>query len=178
MKNDNELIQVAKIGRLVGLRGELRLNIHCDFPEQFKPNTTFMTDKNFNLQIESFNPKKNTILFKGYSSRDSAAKLVNLNLFTTAEETSRECKLEEGEFFWFDMIGSVVQEKTIILGTVKDIERMGLDDYLLIDTNDELLEQGLAKAFYLPYIDRYIVSFDKDKKIVHSKDALDILKNS
>ncbi len=178
MNNNNELIQVAKIGRLVGLRGELRLNIHCDFPEQFKPNATFTTDKNFNLQIDSFNPKKNTILFKGYSSRDSAAKLVNLNLFTTAEETSKECKLEDGEFFWFDMIGSVVQEETVVLGIVKDIERMGLDDYLLIDTANELVEQGLAKLFYLPYIDRYIVDFDKDKKIVHSKDALDILKNS
>jgi len=40
------------------------------------------------------------------------------------------------------------------------------------------VKKGLAKTFYLPYIDRYIIAFDKTKKEVLSKDALGILENS
>ncbi len=178
MNRDDTLIQVAKIGRLVGLRGELKLNIHCDFPEQFCPNAIFSTDKNFKLEILSFNPNKKTIAFKGYSSREDAAKLVNLNLFTTKEETQKVCDLKEGEFFWFEIIGSTLKDKDEVLGTVEEINRIAADDYLIIKTDENLVKKGFSKLFYVPYIDRYIIDFNKEDKIVNSKDTLGILENS
>ncbi len=176
--NRDELIQVAKIGRLVGLRGELKLNIHCDFPEQFSSNNTFFTDKNFNLEVESFNEKKNTILFRGFQSRESAAKLVNVNLFTTKDESLKNCKLETGEFFWFEMIGSSVVDDDKEIGVVDDIQRIAQSDYLIIKTSYGLVKEGLPKLFYLPYVDRYIVDFNKDNRVVTTKDAYGILENS
>ncbi len=178
MNKDNALVQVAKIGRLVGLCGELKLNIHCDFPEQFHSNATFLTDKNFNLEINSYNSKKKTVSFKGYASREDAVKLVNINLFTTKEDSFKQCNLQEGEFFWFDMIGSTIEDENGILGIVEDIERIGVEDYLIIKTDKRFIEKNLPKLFYVPYIDRYIVEFDKDNKIVKSKDTLGILENS
>ncbi len=178
MSKNDELLQVAKIGRLVGLRGELKLNIHCDFPEQFCPNAVFSTDKKFNLEILSYNPKKQTVSFKGYSSREDAAKLVNLNLFTTREETEKICELEDGEFFWFEIIGSFLMDEDKILGKVEDISRMGVDDYLVVKTDKNLVKKGFSKLFYVPYIDRYIVDFDKDNKVINSRDTLGILENS
>ena len=178
MKNRDELLQVAKIGRLVGLRGELKLNIHCDFPEQFHPNASFITDKNFNLEINSYDKNRKTVSFKGYSSREDAAKLVNINLFTTKENSQKECNLQEGEFFWFDMIGSVLKDEDEVLGVVQDIERVGAVDYLIIKTHNSFVEKNLPKLFYVPYIDRYIVDFNKEMKVVKSKDTLGILENS
>jgi len=35
MSKKESPIEVAQVGRLVGLRGELKLHIHSDFPEQF-----------------------------------------------------------------------------------------------------------------------------------------------
>ena len=178
MKKKDELVLVAKIGRLVGLRGELKLNIHCDFPEQFHPSASFLTDKNFNLEINSYNKNKKTVSFKGYSSREDAAKLVNINLFTTKENSQKECSLQEGEFFWFDIIGSTLEDENTILGVVQDIERVGAVDYLIIKTDDTLIEKNLPTLFYVPYIDRYIIDFDKESKVIISKDTFGILENS
>ncbi len=178
MNDNNALIQVAKIGRLVGLNGELKLNIHCDFPEQFHQNAIFPTDKNFKLEINTFNKKRNTVSFKGYNNRDDAAVLVNVNLFSTKENSMKECALEEGEYFWFDMIGAILKDEVTTLGQVSDIERMGASDYLVIETVEDLVEKNLSKLFYVPYIDRYIVKFDIDEKVIYSKDTLGILENS
>jgi len=178
MNNNNALIQVAKIGRLVGLNGELKLNIHSDFPEQFHQNAIFSTDKNFKLEINIFNKTRKTVSFKGYANREDAAILVNINLFSTKENSRKECVLKKGEYFWFDMIGSILKDEATILGYVSDIERIGANDYLVIKTTEDLVEKNLSKLFYVPYIDRYIVKFDIDEKIIYSKDTLGILENS
>ncbi|MCF6173126.1 MAG: ribosome maturation factor RimM [Campylobacteraceae bacterium] len=178
MYDKNELIQVAKIGRLVGLSGELKLNIKCDFPEQFHADASFMTDKNTTLIIHSFNPTKKTISFKGYINREDAAKLVNFNLFTTKKESFQECNLKKGEFFWFEMIGSTLIENEKTLGKVQEIQRIGKTDYLIIKTKDNLVKRDLPKLFYVPYIDRYILDFNKKEKIIYSIDTFGILQNS
>ena len=176
--NEENLVQVAKIGRLVGLRGELKLNIHCDFPEQFHSNASFYTDKNFKLTINSYNPTKKTVSFQDYNTREDAAKLVNINLLVSKDDSVKECNLGDGEYFWFDMMDSKLKENDKILGIVDEIERIGANDYLIIKTSDELVEQNFPKLFYVPYIDRYIIDFDKNEKIIYSKDAFGILENS
>ncbi len=179
MNNQSSLIEVAQIGRLVGLKGELKLHLQCDFPEQFKKGKTFQTQKGEELEVFSFNPSRELISFVGYQSREEAAKLVNTVLFTTQETSITECALKEGEFFWFDVIdATVIDEDGTCLGVVDEIERIAATDYLVIKTDVLLVKKGLAKMFYLPYIERYIIAFDKVKKEVLCKDGLGILENS
>ena len=178
MNNQFSLIEVAQIGRLVGLKGELKLHLQCDFPEQFKKGRKFKTQKGEELEIFSYSPTSGLISFVGYQSRESAAKLVNTFLLTTQENSLKECALKEGEFFWFDMINARVIDDGICLGVVDEIERIAGTDYLVIKTDDTLVKKGLAKSFYIPYIERYIVTFDNVKKEILSKDGLGILENS
>lgn len=179
MNNQSSLIEVAQIGRLVGLKGELKLHLQCDFPEQFKKGKKFKTQKGEILEVFSFNQPRGLISFVGYQTREDAAKLVNTFLLTTVENSVQECALKEGEFFWFDLIdANVVDEDGTLLGVVDEIERIAATDYLVIKTNDALVKKGFAKTFYLPYIERYIIMFDKAKKEVLSKDGLGILENS
>lgn len=179
MNNPSSLIEVAQIGRLVGLKGELKLHLQCDFPEQFKKGKTFKTPKGEELEVFSFNQSRGLISFVGYQSREAAAKLVNTLLLTTEENSLKECALKEGEFFWFDLIDAkVIDMDGTCLGVVDEIERIAATDYLVIKTDDALVKKGLVKSFYLPYIERYIIAFDKMKKEVRSKDALGILENS
>lgn len=179
MNNQSSLIEVAQIGRLVGLKGELKLHLQCDFPEQFKKGKTFTTQKGETLEVFSYNPSRELISFVGYQDREVAAKLVNTLLFTTQENSIQECALKEGEFFWFDLIDArVIDEDGTLLGVVNEIERIAVNDYLVIKTDEALVKKGLAKTFYMPYIDRYIITFDKVKKEVLSKDGLGILENS
>ena len=171
-------IEVAQIGRLVGLRGELKLHIHSDFPEQFRVGKEFITQKNIRLEIASYNEKRGLVLFRGYESRESAACLVNSYLLTTIEATLEDCELEDDEFFWFDIIGCSVKEDEQLLGKVQEIERIGETDYMVIKTDKKLVEEKLSKTFFIPFIDRYVLSATKKDKIVYVKDAYELLESS
>jgi 16S rRNA processing protein RimM len=168
---------IAQIGRTVGLWGDLKLHLHTDFPEQFKPGFTFQSSRG-ELTIKETNFKRGTIRFVGYEDIESAKSLTNVKLYTTKEETVAQCRLKEGEYFWFDVIGCTLQEDGEALGVVEEIQRMVDTDYLAIQTSSTLVEEGYAKQFLLPYIDRYIVSCDIGTKSITTKDAKDILEAS
>jgi len=178
MNNQPSLIEVAQLGRLVGLKGELKLHLHCDFPEQFKKGKVFQTHKGERLEVLSYNMTKGVISFVGYVEREIASKLVNTFLYTTPENSMRDCALKEGEFFWFDMMDAQIMDEGVCLGRVDEIERIAVTDYLVVKTDDVFVAKGLAKHFYIPYIERYILSFNKEMGVVQTHDALGILENS
>lgn len=175
MSNDNSLI--AQIGRTIGLWGDLKFHIHTDFPEQFKAGKTYKTNRG-DLTIAEMNTKRGTIRFKGYESIDSAKKLTNVKIYADIAQTKKDCDLDEGQHFWFDIIGCAVEDESLVIGIIDDIQRMGDTDYLSIKTDDSLVKDGLPKSFLLPYIDRYVVKADVDAKLVYTKDAKDILEAS
>ena len=174
----NEQIHIATIGKCVGLRGDLKLHLHTDFPEQFKSGTTFVTDRKQQLTIHAYNPQTSLVQFVGYGDRTSASKLTNQKLFTTVEKSKAECGLKEGEYFWFDLIGAFVQEGDLRLGEVTEIDRIVHTDYLIVKTDSALVEKGLPKKFYIPYIPKYVDRFDEQSKTVLTHGAYDILEAS
>ncbi len=174
----DKLIKIAQIGKTVGLKGELKLHIKSDFPEQFKKGGVFFISTDKSLTIENFSKKRSTVKFVGFNSKEDASSLTNRYLYTTKDDTYTNCNLKKDEYFWFDIIGAKVYEDSLLLGEVKSIERYEPNDYLFIKTSNELIEQGYPKEFLIPYIDRYILEFDKKNLIIKTKDTLDILKNS
>jgi len=175
MPNDNALI--AQIGRTVGLWGDLKFHIHTDFPEQFKTGKTYKTNRG-DITIAEMNTKRGTIRFQGYESIEAAKKLTNVKIYADEKQTKESCDLEEGQHFWFDIIGCRIINDGDILGVVEDIQRMADTDYLSIKTDEMLAETGFSKHFLLPYIDRYVIKADIEEKIVYTKDAKDILEAS
>ena len=168
---------IAQIGRTIGLWGDLKFHLHTDFPEQFKVGNTYKSNRG-DLTIADINFKRGIIRFTGYESIDSAKKLTNTKLFANEEQTKENCDLDEGQHFWFDIIGCVVKQDDEVLGVVEDIQRMADTDYLSVKTDNALVEAGLSKNFLLPYIDRYIIKADIQEKIVYTKDTKDILEAS
>jgi len=172
-----EQFYIAQIGRTIGLWGDLKLNLHTDFPEQFKIGTTFKTDRG-ELTISDVNLKRGLIRFQGHESIDSAKKLTNAKIYTDLEKTQENCNLEEGQYFYFDIEGCVVVQDELVLGVVDDIQRMVDTDYLVVITDAALVEAGMSKNFLLPYIDRYVIKADIEAKKIYTKDAKDILEAS
>ena len=172
-----EQFYIAQIGRTIGLWGDLKLNLHSDFPEQFKVGTTFKSDRG-DLTISDVNFKRGIIRFQGYESIDSAKKLTNAKMYTDLEKTKENCPLEKGQHFYFDIEGCMVVQGDLVLGVVDDIQRMVDTDYLVIKTDEKLVEEGFSKSFLLPYIDRYILNTDIETKKIYTKDAKDILEAS
>ena len=177
--NNSKYIFVAKLGKAVGLQGHLRLFIDSDFPEQFKKGAVFKTNKKLELKVAEYNPSRELIKFEDFNDVDTAKRLTNQELFATLEQTKENCKLKKNEFFWFDLISCVVYENGIKLGKVKEIQRYPLNDYLEIETDEELIKKSLPKVFLIPHIfDKYVISVDIDNKKIEVKDSLVILENS
>lgn len=171
-------IYVAKLGKAVGLQGQQKLHIDSDFPEQFKKDSIFYTDKNQELKIETYNSKNNTVKFAGIDTIEQAKKLTNKQLFVSKDDSRDMCNLGKKQFFWFDIIGCEVIENDEVLGKVNDVQRMPLSDYLQIETTKELQDKKYSDIFLLPYIDDFVIQVDIENKTINVNGAKDILEAS
>ena len=176
MKSD--LIEVAILGKSVGLKGGLRLHNRSDFPEQFKKGAKFYDKNGSELVVKCFDGSNNTILFVGFESIESAKTLTNKILYSTKELTRKNCKLKKEEYFYFDILGLKIIEDGEILGEVIDIEEGANNHLLYITTDEKLIKQGFVKNFYVPYVNRFVIKVDLDAGAILTKDAKSILENS
>jgi 16S rRNA processing protein RimM len=168
---------IARIGRTVGLHGDLKLNLLTDFPEQFEKGALFRSDRG-ELEIISYNPSRNLVRFRGYESLEDAKRLTNCKLYSSERESRSKCKLADGEYFWFDLIGMELYDGERLLGKVSEIQRLQESDYLHIETQTQLVAQSLPKSFLVPYIPRYILSVDTEAGKIHTTGTFDILEAS
>lgn len=176
--NKTDLLYIATIGKTVGLQGDMKLHIKSDFPEQFKKGSSFYINEKDKLTIENINFERGLVKFEGYPTPELAKKLINKNLYTTYEQTRKDCHLEDGENFWFDIIGCKVYEDNELLGEVQELERILDINYLLIKTDEKLLEQKKPKSFLVPHKKPFLLSIDIDEKIIKLNGAKDILEAS
>ncbi len=188
----NKKIPIAKLGKSHGLKGWQRIFLLTDFPEQFTPGSTFSSDKT-ELTIDKIDLKRNLVKFKGVDTPEDAKKLTNRKLYTTEEETRNNIKLKDNEYFWFDIEGCDVFEngklkiengeselvkdadEMIKLGKVREIERADVD-YLLIDTDGELIKAGYPKRFMIDFR-RHVKDVDIKNKKITADGAIDILES-
>jgi len=167
------LIEVAKLGKTVGLKGFLRLHFLTDFPEQFKKGSIYHS-RIGDLTIDAIN-SKGDVKFVGYDSKEDAAVLTNLVLSSTLEESNQACELGEDEYFWYDIIGLDVYENDILIGTIQEIERYPTEDHLLITTSETITKEKKLTRFLLPFNKRTIVDVNLEEKKVTVTGALEII---
>lgn len=168
-------VNIAKLGRAVGLKGEMKIHLLSDFPEQLKKGAKFYLG-NSEIVVDNYDFKKGLIKFVGINTPEEAKKLTNKILSTTIEETKKSCELKENEYFWFDIIGCKVYEDNELLGVVKDIYRYPNSDYLFVLTDKNLIQKQKPKSFLIPFIEKFIkdVSIsDKRVEVAGGKDILD-----
>ena len=162
----NELLQVARLGKTVGLKGGLRIYNLSDFPTQFKKGAKFLLENGEILEICSFNRENSVVVFKNYTDLDLAKVLINRTIFQTKEATKSGIKLKKGEFFYFDVLGLEICENGEVLGVVDDILEISSGYLFQVQTSESLVESGFAKIFFIPYIDKYVVKISiLDRKI-------------
>ncbi|TKI71286.1 16S rRNA processing protein RimM [Sulfurimonas crateris] len=177
-KQSNKLLHIATIGKSVGLKGDMKLHINSDFPEQFKKGASFFINEKESLTISDINHERALVKFLGYSSPEDAKKLTNKHLYTTIERTREECHLEDGEFFWFDIEGCSVIEDGKVLGVVQEVDRISITNYLIIKSDEKLVKEGFAKSFLLPFNKPFTINTDIEKKVITVSGGMDILEAS
>jgi len=72
----------------------------------------------------------------------------------------------------------IIDDNTMQLGEVKEIQRLPSSDYFEVETTKELQEKGLPKTFLIPYIELYVTNIDLSSKVIYTKDCFAILENS
>jgi 16S rRNA processing protein RimM len=172
------LLHIATIGKTVGIKGELKFHIKTDFPEQFVNGSTFLINKNERVSLTTVDMQRLLVKVNGISNPQDAKKFTNAKLFTTREETRKNCHLEKGEYFWFDLEECQVYENEKLLGIVYEIERIGVTNYLSIVTDESLVKNGLPKSFLVPFIEPFKKDVNIEKKIITLSGAFDILEAS
>ena len=173
-----QLLHIATLGKTVGVRGDMKLHIKCDFPEQFYDGASFFTSLKKDITLQDVNLTRGTIKVAGVQTMEDAKRYTNVKIFTTRDETRKNCHLNEDEYFFFDLEDCNVLEGNIILGKVKEIERIAFTNYLSIVTDKSLVEDGFAKSFLIPFVEPFKQSVDVDKKIITVCGAMDILEAS
>lgn len=172
------LLHIATIGKTVGIKGDMKFHIKTDFPEQFKKGSTFLINRKDQLTLSEVDLDRLLVKVNGITNIEDAKKFTNAKLFTTREESRKNCHLAKGEYFWFDLEDCQVYEDGKLLGLVKEVERISITNYLNIVTDESLVKSGSAKSFLVPFIEPFKQSVDIDKKIITLKGALDILEAS
>ena len=173
-----QLLHIATIGKTVGIHGDMKFHDKSDFPEQFFNGATFFTNLKKDITLSDVNLERGIIKIAGINTIEDAKKYTNAKLFTTREETRKNCHLDDGEFFWFDLEDCEVYEDGKLLGVVNEVERIAVSNYLNIKTDEKLVESGSAKSFLVPFAEPFKVSVDIDKKIITLTGAMDILEAS
>jgi 16S rRNA processing protein RimM len=158
----DDLVAIAKIARPRGLKGEVFADVLTDFPERFEglENVTAVLPdaKRLDLKIEDFwfQNERLVLKFAGYDSIEAAETLRDCEICVNESEA---VELEEGEFFDWQIEGCEVE--TIDgqkIGTVRELQRTGGTENLLIEGND--------RDHLVPFAESICVTVDIENKVI------------
>lgn len=145
-----------------GLRGEVKVELHTDFPERFAPGVQlYLGEELEEVTVSSARPHQGQLLlqFEGDESREDADELRGLWLFVPDEQA---VELEEDTYFVHDIIGLSVQTVAgELLGTVKEVLFTGANDVYIVTPPD-----NPKREILLPAIEEVIKQVDLDKGIL------------
>ena len=149
---------VGKIVNTQGLQGEMRVLSVTDFAEERfkKGNALALFDKKdqfvMNVEIASHRKVKNfdVIKFKGMYHINDIEKYRDFSLKVAEEDLT---DLEDGEFYYHEIIGLEVYENDVLLGTIKEILQPGANDVWVVKRKGK-------RDLLLPYIPPVVLGID------------------
>jgi 16S rRNA processing protein RimM len=153
-------LAVGQLGKPHGIRGEVNLTIHTDFPERLREGTLlFVGQEHQPMKIRHARPSGAKILltFDGIQSREQAEELRNLMVYVYKAEIPT---LPEGEYYYHQLLGLRVEsEDGQDLGHLEEILPTGANDVYLIR-----LPNG--RELLLPVIEGILLNVDFQVKLM------------
>ena len=149
---------VGKIVNTQDLQGEIRVLSMTDFAEERfkKGNTLALFDKKdqfvMDVEIASHRKVKNfdIIKFKGMYHINDIEKFRDFTLKVREEDLT---DLEDGEFYYHEIIGLEVYENDVLLGRIKEILQPGANDVWVVKRKGK-------RDLLLPYIPPVVLGID------------------
>lgn len=163
-----EYLVVGFLRRPHGVKGELLMDVHTDFPERLKTGRTiFLGDERRPMAIASARYVATGMLvrFRGVKSPEEAGQYRNTWVYVPTRDRP---KLPEGEYYHHQLIGLIVAtDEGHELGVLVDIIETGANDVYVVRDAD-------GKEVLLPAIPPVIleVRLDDRQMRVHLLDGL------
>ena len=163
-----EYLTVGFLRRPHGLRGEINMDLHTDFPERLKSGRKLFVGEQYQpMTLASVRPHQSGLLvkFKGIETPENAGLFRNQWVYIQAKDAS---PLPEGQLYRHELIGfKVVDENDNALGELTEILETGANDVYVVKD-----ESG--KEILLPAIPSVILELDAAHRLmrVHLLDGL------
>ncbi|MCC6458187.1 MAG: 16S rRNA processing protein RimM [Caldilineaceae bacterium] len=155
-------IAIGMITSAHGLRGEMKVELHTDFPERFAPGVVVYLGVELDkVTIKSARPHQGQLLLQieGIDNRTQVDALRGVWIFVPEDEA---VELEEDTYFVHDIIGLSVQTASgELLGTVGQVLFTGANDVYVVETPGEK-----PREILLPAIEEVIKEVDLDNGIL------------
>ncbi len=158
--NKENLVEVGKVIKAFGLRGELKVHPEVFF-EDFLRFKAFLVispkggKKILNVEHVRTGAGNSLIVkFKEIDSREIAEKLKGLPLLVNSEDLPG---LQTDEYYIRDLIGCLVFDGTVQVGEVVDFINQGIYGSLVVLTTEN-------KEVLVPFVKNYVKSVDTLKK--------------
>lgn len=160
----NGFLSVGKIVGAHGVKGNLKIYSYADSVSVFKPGSSILvgrtgkTEKYYTIKWAKPHGKFILLSFKGIENRNAAETLIGSELFI---ERTALPELEEGVYYWVDIIGlSVFTADNQYIGHVESILATGSNDvYVVKDPNKEHNNEIL-----IPAIESVVLDIDFENK--------------
>lgn len=155
-------LQVARIGKPHGIRGEVTVQVLTDAPgDRFVPGTQFVVEPASAgpLTVESARWNKDILLlaFEGVETRNDAEALRGAKLFVETEDLAEEDD-DEG-WYEHELVGLDVRVGDTVVGKVSGLHTLPVQDLLVVT------DQG-GKEILIPFVEQIVPEVNIAEKYV------------
>lgn len=161
-------LAIGFIRRPHGVRGELIMDLHTDFPERIKPGRkVFIGEKYQPVTFDTVRSHNESLLIslRGYETLESIGRFRNQWVYIKAKDAPA---LPEGQYYKYELLDLIVKDDAgNLLGKLSEILETGANDVYIVKD-----ESG--KEILLPAIPSVILKIDMQAKeiTVHLIDGL------
>ena len=151
---------IGYLRRSHGVRGEIIMDLHTDFPDRIKPGRKVLIgEKHEAHTLNTVRPHKDGLLIsiRGLETPEEIGKYRNQWVYVKASEVP---PLPEGKYYQYQMIDlDVVDEHDSPLGKLVEILETGANDVYVV--RDEA-----GKEILIPAIPSVILNLDMDRRLL------------
>lgn len=168
---ESNLIDVGRIAGVFGVKGWLKVISHTEKEENMLRYSPWWLKtrhgfKAFEVDDHKFRKGGLIVHFKGLDDRDEAAQF---NLVNVAVERSQLPELEDGDYYWRQLIGmKVISEYeggTFLLGQVSTMMETGANDVIVVQPSPDSVDD---RERLLPYVlKEFILEVNTDTGCIH-----------
>ena len=144
-------LQVARIGKPHGIRGEVTVQVLTDAPEdRFVPGTEFVVEPASAgpLTVQSARWNKDILLlgFEEVATRNEAETLRGAKLFVETEELDED---DDEGWYEHELVGLDVRVGPAVVGKISALNTMPVQDLLVVETPD-------GKEILIPFVEQIV----------------------